>query len=656
VSIWSLIPELPLLRRELTELSNRRRTYIIRFFGAIIVLSLILLFFSQQVAMLQVTGVRANPNRYLGSGGMIFRGMVPMLFYSVQFLMPAMVCGSITLEKERNTIGTLFVTRLSPMTIVIEKLGSRLVPMFTFLLLTFPVLAFVYSLGGVELSMLLGTLWLLFCECLLYASIGLLCSSWFATTATAFIWSYVLTGLLVVFSAMMSHALPVPVPTPYYIWVSVFQSYDEYLRSTAMFRSSVGSIWEVVFIGAASIPSLIATGVMVLMARVFLVRRAFISPTSVLLKVFKTIDGFFTQLNDRTTGGVLLVKDYNSLPLFDPVAWRERAKKSLGKARYLFRILIVMEGPTLFICVGSASMSNRTDFDSLRSLLLFVWAISAMILAMKGGTAISSERARETLDALLSTPMTAKEILSQKIAGMKRLMIVLSIPILSIHLTQLLLNVDPRTLIFRPSVQTVFMAAWYSVLCVLTTFLSMRIIAWLSLVLGLRSHSQSKSSMTAISVIAAWVLIAAFLCRPGGFVFEGLNIAGQRIASRFTSPATQLEQTVRAERIAVGAAGICCMARLDGGVQANEAVLVAIGNPHVEPTSLYYAPSRSYFSAVSVSAIVFGWQMLLLLLLQTLTLRLAPALLQRNDQISVLMSLEEEKTWPSVARGSEVLA
>ncbi|HQX54251.1 MAG TPA: hypothetical protein PLR25_30335, partial [Planctomycetaceae bacterium] len=107
MSIWSLIPELPLLRRELTELSNRRRTYIIRFFGAIIVLSLILLFFSQQVAMLQVTGVRANPNRYLGSGGMIFRGMVPMLFYSVQFLMPAMVCGSITLEKERNTIGTL---------------------------------------------------------------------------------------------------------------------------------------------------------------------------------------------------------------------------------------------------------------------------------------------------------------------------------------------------------------------------------------------------------------------------------------------------------------------------------------------------------------------------------------------------------------------
>ena len=189
MSLWSVIPELPLLRRELTELSNRRRTYIVRFVGAIVVLSVVLLYFSQQIAMLGTMNRSGNPNRFLGSGGILFNGIVPMLFYSVQFLMPALICGSITLEKERNTIGTLFVTRLSPMTIVLEKLGSRLVPMFTFLLLTFPLLAFVYSLGGVEVTTLFGTLWLLFCECLLYASIGQLCSSWFATTATAFNWS-----------------------------------------------------------------------------------------------------------------------------------------------------------------------------------------------------------------------------------------------------------------------------------------------------------------------------------------------------------------------------------------------------------------------------------------------------------------------------------
>ena len=132
--------------------------------------------------------------------------------------MPALVCGSITIEKERNTLGTLLLTRLSPFAIVLEKLGSRIVPMFTFLLLTFPVLAYVYSLGGVDTNVLLGTIWLLGCECLLYASICLLCSSWFMTTVSAFVCSYVIVLLLL----MSSGSLGILTITPFDIWQSIF--------------------------------------------------------------------------------------------------------------------------------------------------------------------------------------------------------------------------------------------------------------------------------------------------------------------------------------------------------------------------------------------------------------------------------------------------
>ena len=170
MSLLRLIPELPLLKRELIELSNRRRTYIVRFFGAIVLLTIVVLRFYETMNTLTAAqmyvppGMRA-PNRYLGSGGQVFFAVVPMLFYCVQLLMPALICGAITIEKERNTLGTLFVTRLSPMTIVLEKLASRLVPMLTFLLLSFPLLAFVYSLGGVDTVVLLSSLWLLLCEC-----------------------------------------------------------------------------------------------------------------------------------------------------------------------------------------------------------------------------------------------------------------------------------------------------------------------------------------------------------------------------------------------------------------------------------------------------------------------------------------------------------
>jgi len=662
VSIFGIIPELPLLRRELTELSSRRRTYVIRFVGAIIVLTTVMLYYSYQIALLESSGYgvgSGNPNRFLGAGAPIFKGIVPMLFVSVQMLMPALICGSITIEKERNTIGTLFVTRLSPMTIVLEKLGSRLVPMFTFLLLTFPVLAVVYSLGGVETTLLLGTLWLLFCECLLYASIGLLCSSWFATTVTAFIWSYVLTGLLAVFSGLFARDLPMALPTPYYLWIAAFQGFNSsgYGNNTLMTESSSGvlnTLAQLLFVVATTIPSLMVTAVLVLMARVFLVRRAFISSASVMLKVFKSIDGFFVRLNDRTTGGMVLMKDHNSLPLFDPVAWRERSKKSLGKARYLFRILVVMEGPTLFICVGAATVSARSDFSGLRVLLLLVWAIAAMILAMKGATIISAERVRETLDALLSTPLTAKEILTQKVAGMKRLMIVLAIPILSVHLTLLLLNVDLRTMF--SSSQTMFNVGWYIGSSILTTFLTMQILAWLAVLLGLRSQSQSRSAMTAISLIAAWVLVSSFLCRPGGFVFEVILPHRDMANSGAWRGRPGIDVPFPEQRSHTIAAAICCMLRPDGGVQANEAVLVSIGSPYVETTELHHAPSRSIASALTVSAVVFIWQVVLLLLIRTVTLRLAPRLLGRYDQEPDDRPLEAQLfTLPSVI-GSEVTA
>ena len=663
MSILGIIPELPLLRRELTELSSRRRTYVIRFVGAIIVLTTVMLYYSYHVAMLESSGYgvgSGNPNRFLGAGAPIFIGIVRMLFVSVQVLMPALICGSITIEKERNTIGTLFVTRLSPMTIVLEKLGSRLVPMFTFLLLTFPVLAVVYSLGGVETTLLLGTLWLLFCECLLYASIGLLCSSWFATTVTAFIWSYVLTGLLAVFSGLFAHDLPLALPTPYYLWIAAFQGFNSsgYGNNTLLSQSSSGfmhTLAQLLLLFATTIPSLMVTAVMVLMARVFLVRRAFISSASVMLKVFKAVDGFFVRLNDRTTGGMVLLKDYNSLPYFDPVAWRERSKKSLGKARYLFRVLVVMEGPTLFICVGAATVSARSDFSGMRVLLQLVWAIAAMILAMKGATIISAERVRETLDALLSTPLTAKEILTQKVAGMKRLMIVLAIPILSVHFTLLLLNVDLRTLF--SSEQTMVNVGWYIVSSILTTFLTMQILAWLAVLLGLRSKSQSRSAMTAICLIAAWVLVSSFVCRPGGVVYE--TFLPHQDMERFSywrsgSPGNDIPIPER--RSHTIAAAICCMIRPDGGVQANEAVLVSVGNPFVEKTELYFAPSRSISSALTVSAVVFVWQVLLLLVIRTVTIRLAPRLLGRYDQEPAYRPLEAPIfTLPSVM-GSEVTA
>ena len=104
------------------------------------------------------------------------------------------------------------------------------------------------------------------------------------------------------------------------------------------------------------------------------------------------------------------------------------------------------------------------------------------------------------------------------------------------------------------------------------------------------------------------------------------------------------------------ASAICCMLRPDGGVQANEAVLASVGNPYVQHTEIFYAPSRSVASALTVSAVVFVWQVLLLLIIRRLTLGLAPRLLGRYDQEADNRPLEAQLIKLPSAMGSEVTA
>lgn len=527
------IPELPLLRRELTELANRRRTYVVRVLGAIIILFFV--FVSYQSVMDRRMTSRlafemAGMNRFLGIGGDVFEAVTPTLFYIIQILMPAFCCACITSEKESNTIGTLLLTRLSPGTIITEKFFSRLVPMLTLLLLTFPILAHVHSLGGVDTDLLIGTLWLLLCECFLFASIAILCSAWFSTTVSAFTVSYALTGFL----AMMSSSLELSTFVPSAIWRSFFLTGQQaelsfFSEVTLAFLTRAQFIgipipagrWMLVI--ALSVPSLLITSACLLAARTVLVPRAFVTHSSVLMKVFRAVDRFFKDLNDRTTGGIVLIRDSDTLPEDQPVVWREQSKKSLGKARYLFRILVVLEGPTLFVCMMAATLSARNAFSGLYFLEGLIWVFAMLVVVVKSATLFSSERANQTFEPLLATPMTATDMLDQKVTGMKRLLIVLAVPIMTVHFTHFMLNVNfsISQLLSLPMLR----AVGYLLLSLAATMLLLNLIVWLTAGIGLRIHAQTRAVLTSLTVIAFWCLLP-FLIRAvgigGGFVLNNV--------------------------------------------------------------------------------------------------------------------------------------
>jgi len=588
--------ELPLFRRELTELAQRRRTYLIRVIGAIVMMTFVMYMINNVTQMsamstqqMMSSGAGISKFYGLGIGQAIFSRVVSLLFLMIPALLPALCCSAISAEKEQNTFGTLLLTRLSPGTIIMEKLLSRIVPMLTLLLLVSPVLAYVYSLGGVDPGMLFGAVWLLVCECFLFAALSLFFSAWFSSTVSAFIWSYVGAGILLVigiifpltaFGAWRNHQLGL-----------LGAMFSQYGAGTA---TSSGQLFFALVV-RSFIPLFIS--LMLLVAtRIVIVRRAFVGHSSVLLSIFRRLDQFFKNLNSWTTGGIELVAESNALPANDPVTWRERNKKSLGQFRWLVRILLVLEGPTVFICASAAVFTpwNSND-EAMWSLLILLWVFSAILAAVKGASLFAQERSRQTLEPLLSTPLTSRELIEQKVNGTNRLLLVLACPIMTVYLTQ-------AYMFWRGDF--VWTMAYLAV-STLLLFVVLRTVLWITCAVGIWVRSQTKAVTVSLIVVVLLgttpilpaIMLIVWMGNPNGLAYKiaGLN-------------------------------GPAAIALVETAFHTNDGTLRFAYQANGWSSTLSYVPVEQ----VIVPAIVF--QLAWLLIARWFVLRVAPRLLNRLDE------------------------
>ena len=442
--------EMPLLIRELKTLAASRRTYIVRFLYAAAIFSLSCLVF--------FTGTFGAKSGALGSGREMFRLLVLLQFWGMAILVPATTAGAITIEKERDALGVLMLTTLGSFRIVLQKLLSRLVPMFSFLLLGLPLLAVAYSYGGVTDDMLYKGIILLFLAAIHLGVISLFASCWSTTTTQALLQSWILFA------------------------ISFFVLFPLWLPSGI--SSNDANLFSIVLGNGLVI------GVLFLMSVICLSARAFATSQNFLLKVFQALDRFFNEAN-AATGGIVLVADQNNAPKMKPVAWRETARKSLGTFRYQFRVLTCLEVPILAICQDVRL--NARGATPVQYVLYTLWCVTVLLVTVHGASLISSERSRQTLDVLLSTPMTGRSLITQKWAGLRRMLFVLFVPFVTIYAFQMYLN--PRL-------------GWeYLTLSIFSYICLMHTAAWLAIWIGLKQRSQIRAILTAIVVVGLIVVI-----------------------------------------------------------------------------------------------------------------------------------------------------
>jgi ABC-type transport system involved in multi-copper enzyme maturation permease subunit len=514
---WRSRLGLPLLAKELLEQSARRRTYIVRAVYACLSFAAAWLLFYD---LLRMAG--ANPQTLLGSGRQMFATLMKLKFAGIYLIMPAVTCGVVAHEKEHNTLALLFLTKLGPWTILFEKLFSRLVPMCCFLMMSLPLLAYAYSLGGITREHLWSGMWMLFITVLQIGSLSLLCSAWFRTTAGALVGAYAATALLIfgplivciplsLFfeSAKLSNLMNSGVVQVLQDW-QIIQHSDEVLMPffAPMHFFDYGydatrNAWNLgYFIGAArswpslvagSLPILLSTVVFLVLSRICLVRRAFAAPNQRLLGAFRKLDGLFTRLNEsRLTKGIVLIRDKTTFPDADPVAWRETTKRSLGRARYLIRIGLAVEGALMSLLIFLVIFTDGSPGMALTVLVFFMWGLAVMTIAVLSASLIAGERSHQTLDVLCTTPMAGGEIVLQKFRGVRRVMFLLWIPMLTVIVPQ---ATGPSGLVCS----------------LLSLAIYLPLTAWLSLYIGLKVKTRVRAIVASLAVLCGWCLLPLIL-------------------------------------------------------------------------------------------------------------------------------------------------
>lgn len=122
--------------------------------------------------------------------------LVVMQFFLIVFVAPALAAGSISGERERQTLDMLLSTRVSSFKIVIGKMFSTLCFLALMVFSSLPAMAITLFFGGVSfVDMLLSLVFLIVCAfaCL---AIGTFCSALFKRSVTATVVAYLIVFAL----------------------------------------------------------------------------------------------------------------------------------------------------------------------------------------------------------------------------------------------------------------------------------------------------------------------------------------------------------------------------------------------------------------------------------------------------------------------------
>lgn len=413
-------------------------------------------------------------------GGWFAESYVFQQFVLLTLMIPALVAGAITEEKQRGTLQYMLTTDLDARHIVLGKLLGRVAQVLWLLLVGLPLFALLAGFSGLPPRVMLFLILVFIPVVLGLASASLLASVWCRQTRDAVLSLYCVGGvswlILYLIRGDLGPFNPINVAAP--VWAQ--QGPDSWQDAWGYFVQSV-LCWG---------------GVTVL---------------SLSLAIWRLRTAYIRQLiNDSAAKQGIHWYHVERDPVSDdPIRWREQNVEGLAPLAFLKRFpgwlaltlvalaatlssaLIIdgtmIPGTGIGNLLQAAASFNVVRFAGLLPsssdgfLLqgLVVLFLASLVVGIRSSGAIVGERERKTWDPMLLTPITAKQMIRSKMWG-----------ILGSSYWYLLAYAAPAVCL---SVLGGFLAFFYTILWLAVTFLAMYYLGAAGLWCSSRANSSWRS-------------------------------------------------------------------------------------------------------------------------------------------------------------------
>ncbi|MCR5700824.1 MAG: ABC transporter permease [Lachnospiraceae bacterium] len=134
----------------------------------------------------------------------------------LSLMVPVITSGSISGEREKQTLDIMLTTPISPFSIVLGKLMSAMMIVMMYMIASVPVMAITFVLGGLSWWNLIGLFIILIYLGIYVGSVGIFCSSVVKKSIAATILTIVI-GLAIIIGTSLIYSVSITIMSMYYM-------------------------------------------------------------------------------------------------------------------------------------------------------------------------------------------------------------------------------------------------------------------------------------------------------------------------------------------------------------------------------------------------------------------------------------------------------